>query len=62
MLIKQESITSQELGPHDFWRLANTVHNKVKSAIPPIFNGQKVLSSVSDKTKLFVEFFPRILT
>ena len=28
------------------------------SAIPPIFNGSEVLSSASDKAKLFAENFP----
>ena len=51
----KESITSQKLGSRDFWRIANSVFNKGKSAIPPLFNGQEVLSSASDKAKLFVE-------
>ena len=57
MLIKQESITSQKLGSRDFWRIANSVLNKGKSAIPPLFNGPEVLSSASDKAKLFAENF-----
>ena len=57
MLIKQESITSQKLGSRDFWRIANSVLNKGKSAIPPLFNGPEVLSSASDKAKLFAESF-----
>ena len=59
MLIKQESITSQKLGSHDFWRIPNSVLNKGKSAIPPLFNGPEVLSSASDKAKLFVENFSK---
>ena len=51
----KESITSQELGSRDFWRIANSVLNKGKSAIPPVFNGPDVLSSASDKAKLFAE-------
>ena len=35
----KESITSQKLGSQDFWQIANTVLNKGKSAIPPLFNG-----------------------
>ena len=35
----KESITSQKLGFRDFWRIANSVLNKGKSAIPPLFNG-----------------------
>ena len=59
MIIKQESITSQKPGSRDFWRIGNSVLNKGKSAIPPLFNGPEVLSSASDKTKLFVENFSK---
>ena len=37
----KESITSQELGSCDFWQIANSVLNKGKSAIPPLFDGRK---------------------
>ena len=53
----KESITSQKLRSRDFWRIANSVLNKGKSAIPPLFNGPEVLSSASDKAKLFAENF-----
>ena len=53
----KESITSQKLGSRDFWRIANSVLNKGKSAMPPLFNGPEVLSSASDKAKLFAEYF-----
>ena len=53
----KEPITSQKLGSHDFWRIANSVLNKGKSAILPLFIGPEVLSSVSDKAKLFAENF-----
>ena len=55
----KESITSQKLGSCDFWRIANNVLNKGKSAIPPLFNGPEVLSSTFDKAKLFAEDFPK---
>ena len=55
MLIKQESITSQGLGSRDFWRIANSVLNEGKSVIPPPFNGPELMSSASDKAKLFVK-------
>ena len=55
----KESITSQKLGSRDFWRIANSVLNKGKSAIPPLFNGSEVLSSASDKTKLFAKNFSK---
>ena len=53
----KESITSQKLGTRDFWRVTNCVLNKGKSAIPPLFNEPEVLSSASDKAKLFAENF-----
>ena len=53
----KESITSQKLGSRDFWRIANSVLNKGISAIPLLFNGPEVLSSASDKAKLFTENF-----
>ena len=53
----KESITAQKLGSRDFWQIANSVLNKGKSAIPPLFNGPEVLSSASDKAKLFPEQF-----
>ena len=45
----KDSITSQKLGSRNFWRVANSVLIKVKSAIPPLFNGSEVLSSAFDK-------------
>ena len=44
-------------GSWDFWRIANSVLNKGKSAIPP--NGPEVLSSASDKAKLFAKNFSK---
>ena len=55
----KESITSQKLGSRDFWRIANSVLNKGKSSIPPLFNSPEVLSSASDKAKLFAENFSK---
>ena len=51
----KKSITSQKLGSQDFWKIADSVLNKGKSAIPPLFNGPEVLSSASDIAKLFAE-------
>ena len=53
MLLKQVSITSQKLGSQDFWRNANSVLSKGKSAIPALFNGPEMSSSALDKAKLF---------
>ena len=55
----KESITSQKLGSRNFWQLANSVLNKGKSAIPPLFNGPEVLSSACDKAKLFSKNFSK---
>ena len=55
----KEFITSQKLGSRDFWQIANSVLNKGKSAIPTLFNNLEVLSSASDKAKLFAENFSK---
>ena len=55
----KEPITSQKFGSRDFWRIANSVLNKGKSAIPPLFNGPEVLSSASEKAKLFAKNFSK---
>ena len=55
----KEFITSQKLGSWDFWRIANSILNKGKSAIHPLFNSLEVLSSASFKAKLFAETFLR---
>ena len=53
------SITSQKRSYWDFWRIANSVLNKGKSAIPPLLNVPQVLSSASDKAKLFPKNFSK---
>ena len=55
----KESITFQDLGSRDFWQIANSVLDKGKSAIPPLFNSPEVLSSASHKAKLFAENFSK---
>ena len=55
----KEFITSQKLGSRDFWRIANSVLNKGKSAIPPLFNGPEMLSSASVKAKLFAKNYSK---
>ena len=37
----KEYMTSQKLGSLDFWRIANSVLHKDKSAIPPLFSIQR---------------------
>ena len=51
----KESITSQTLGSWDIWRNANSVINKAKSAIPPLFNSPEVFSYASNIAKLFAK-------
>ena len=51
----KDSITYPKLGFWDFWENANSILNKGKSAIPPLFNKLEVLCSASDKAKLFAE-------
>ena len=55
----KESITSQKRGSRDFWQVTTSVLNQGKSAIPPLFNGPEVLSSASDKAKLFAKNFSK---
>ena len=53
----KECITFQKPGSQDFRQIANSVLNKGKSAILPLLNGPELLSSASDKVKLFAENF-----
>ena len=54
----RESAYSQKLGSWDFLQTAKSVLKKGKSAVPPLFNNQ-VLSSTSDKAKLFAKNFSK---
>ena len=58
MLIKQNSPILPRNTSH-FLRIANSVLNKGKSAKPALFNSLEVLSSASDKAKLFAENFSK---
>ena len=53
----KESITSEKLGSQDFGQIANSVLNKSKSTIPPLFNGPEVLSSAFDKENFLLKTF-----
>ena len=55
----KESITSQNLVSWDVWQIVNAVFDKGRSAQHPLFNAKEVLSSASDKTKLFPENFSK---
>ena len=54
MLLKQKS---PSLSRNLALRIANSVLNKTKSAIPHLFNNPELLSSASDKVKLFPKNF-----
>ena len=51
------SIASQRIGSRDFWRICNSILNRGKSAIPPLFNGPEVLTASMDKANLFARNF-----
>ena len=55
----KESIISQKLDSRDFRRIANSVLNKGKFAIPRLFDGPKVLYFAFDKAKLFAKNFSK---
>ena len=55
----KESISFHKLGSQDICQIAKNVLNKGKSAVPTLFNSLEVLSSASDKAKLFVKNFPK---
>ena len=38
-------ISSQKLGSREFWKIFNSVFNKGKSTVPPLFHGYDVLTS-----------------
>ena len=56
----KESITFEKLGSSDFWRVANSALMKGKSATPQLFSSTGVLSSASDKAKLFAKAFEEL--
>ena len=53
----EDSFTSQKLGSRGFWRIANSVLSKGKSAIPRLFNGPEVVLSASHKANCFSKNF-----
>ena len=57
----KQAITSQKLGSWDFWQIVNSVLNKGKSAVPPLFNSSEVLSAASDKAKLLKTFLRTLI-
>ena len=57
MLKQLITIASQRIGSRDFWRICNSVLNRGKSTIPPLFNGPEVLTTSTDKANLFARNF-----
>ena len=57
--IKSGMILHQKLGSCYLFRIANSVLNKHKSAVPSLFTGPEVLSYASDKAKLFPKNFSK---
>ena len=55
----KEFITSQKHGSCDPFRIGNSILNKGKFGILSLFNGLELLSSASDKAKLFTENFSK---
>ena len=55
----KEFIITQKFILHDFREIANNVLNKSKSVVLLLFDGPEVLSSASDKAKLFAENFSK---
>ena len=53
----KDSITFQELSSRNIWQIADSVLNKGKSDITPLFNKPELLSSASNKAKLLAENF-----
>ena len=53
----RDAIASQKLGSRDFWRIVNSVLNRKKSVIPPLFNGPEVLTSALSKAEQFAKLF-----
>ena len=51
------SISTQRLGSRDIWWIANSVLNRNKSSIPPLFHGPEVLTSPQDKANIFADKF-----
>ena len=57
--IKQKSLSLRRNLARDFCQFANSVLNKGKFVISPLFNGPEVLSSESDQVKLLAKSFSK---
>ena len=56
---KKKSLSFPFFDSRDFWQIANSILNKGKSAILPLFNGSEVFSSAPDQAKLFAKNFSK---
>ena len=54
----KESITFQDLGSRDFWQIANSVLDKGKSAIPPLFKSKTVSRKLFKELRYLFTCFP----
>jgi len=57
----QNLITSQKLGSRDFRIICNSVFNKSKSILPPLFNSLEVLTKLSCVLRLFLKTLPLMI-
>ena len=55
----KESIVSEKVSSCVFWCITNSIVNRIKSAILPLFNGLEVSISASEKAKLSAELFSK---
>ena len=53
----RRSVASQLIGSRDFLRICNSVLNRGKYTIPPLFNSPGVLTTSTDKANLFASNF-----
>ena len=57
---RRGSFTSSKLTAIYFWQITSSYLSKCRSAISTLVNGPEMLSSTSDKAKLFAEMFSEI--
>ena len=58
----RHSVVSQLIGSRDFFRICNSILNRGKSTIPPLFNGPEVLTSLLTKRTPLLGIFHAIPT
>ena len=55
----KEAFASHKLGPRDFSKIFNSILNRGRSVILPLFNSSVMLSSAWDKSKVFAKRFSK---